>query len=179
MGSTQPPAPRDGDLYMGPQGELLVTMDGELQRPTPEYIAQLGVHVELEGSIDYATPQASPADFYLIAPPGLREGKVSMRLGARAVSDTEVYGLVWHPTYTCFIEWEVDRINESGDWVFKVYHDCVPDQPFATCLVTEEGKDHAWGAGSDVTSDMACEIAIKHVGQMLLLARNLLPQPSA
>ena len=131
----------------------------------------LGVNVRADGVFgDIFDFQVAADAMYIIQPPTLVAGVATMRVGVRGASDTEVDGVIWHPTYTATVRW--DHQWEEGEWVFEVQQDYVPGDPVGRCGLGTDGTDEFWEGSGDRTSELAVACAADHLKELLRLARE-------
>jgi len=162
----------EGGFYIDPHGRPATIQGRKLKVVPEEERDALGVNVPAVGVFgDFLDFPVPPDAVYVIQPPTMAAGVATMRVGVRGASDTEVDGVIWHPTYTATVRW--DHTWEEGEWVFEVQQDYVPGDPVGRCGLGPDGTDEFWEGSGDRASDMAVAFAADHLQELLRLAQEV------
>jgi hypothetical protein len=163
----------DGGVYLDPHGRVARIEGSQLRVLSDAERGALGTNVPLDGSFGDFDISVCREDIYVLALPAIRDGVATMQVAARAASDTEVDGLVWHPTYTATVQWMRGYGEDDGEWVFEVQQDACPGDPVGRCGLGADGTDDFWEGSGDLTSELATSLAADHLPSLLELARGL------
>jgi len=159
------------EFYLDNEGRVARVV-GETLEPLPdEQLNQLPPNTWLAGVFGDPPIDAREEDVTVTSAPVRQDRIATMSLAARAASDTEGEGVIWHPTYTATVEWLVDARRGTGEWIFKLYQDAIPDFVVAECGMGVDGNGRYWEGGSDFTTLVVAEVAAVHIPALLALAR--------